>query len=210
MSLGSSPITIVSYNILHGKGMDGKIDLERIAAVIAKESPDLVTLQEVDQNCARSGNNDQAAELGRLLKMNHRFGKFMNLQGGEYGMAVLSRFPIEKTIRHQLPPGAEPRCALEIQVRPDGWQEPLSLIRHKDLLLFSNPHHRSKRTNITVRASLDDGKTWPHYLLLDSAGAGYGYSSLTIIDDETIGILYESSQADMTFQRIKLSDLLKK
>lgn len=85
-----------------------------------------------------------------------------------------------------------------------------SLIRHDNLLLFSNPHHRSKRTNITVRASSDDGKTWPHHLLLDSAGTGYGYSSLTMIDHETIGILYESSQADMTFQRIKLSDLLKK
>lgn len=108
--------------------MDGKIDLERIATVIAKENPDLVALQEIDHACQRSGNVDQAAELGHLLKMNHRFGKFMNFQGGEYGMAVLSRFPIEKTIRHQLPPGAEPRCALEIQVRPDGWQEPLSFI----------------------------------------------------------------------------------
>lgn len=108
--------------------MDGKIDLERIAAIIDKEDPDLVALQEVDQNCERSGNVNQAAELGRLLKMNHRFGKFMKFQGGEYGMAVLSRFPIEKTTRYELPRGAEPRCALEIQVRPDGWQEPLSFI----------------------------------------------------------------------------------
>ncbi|MEN8735682.1 MAG: exo-alpha-sialidase [Akkermansiaceae bacterium] len=127
-SLQAAPLKVVSYNIKHGLGMDGKLDLERVAAVIAKEDPDLVALQEVDQNCSRSGKIDQAAELGRLLKMHHRFGKFMTFQGGEYGMAVLSRFPIEKTIRHQLPSGAEPRCALEIIVYPDGWQTPLSLI----------------------------------------------------------------------------------
>ncbi|MGC6427003.1 MAG: endonuclease/exonuclease/phosphatase family protein [Akkermansiaceae bacterium] len=126
--LGATPFTVVSYNIKHGQGMDGKIDLKRIATVIKKENPDLVTLQEIDSNCTRSGQIDQAAELGRLLKMHHRFGKFMDFQGGQYGMAVLSRFPIEKTTRHVLPKGAEPRCALEIVVRPDGWKTPLSLI----------------------------------------------------------------------------------
>lgn len=126
--LEAAPLKVVAYNIKHGKGMDGKIDLERVAAVIANEKPDLVTLQEVDQNCTRSGKVDQAAELGRLLKMHHRFGKFMDFQGGQYGMAVLSRFPIGKTTLHLLPKGAEPRCALEIVVRPEGWDKPLSLV----------------------------------------------------------------------------------
>ena len=121
-------LKIVSYNIHHGEGIDGKLDLLRIAAVIAKENPDLVTLQEVDRICTRSGGIDQAAELGKLLNMEHRFGKFMDFQGGEYGMAVLSRLPIEKTTRHELPKGAEPRCALEIVVQPIGWEKPLSLI----------------------------------------------------------------------------------
>ena len=121
-------LKIVSYNIHHGEGIDGKMDLPRIAAVIAKENPDLVTLQEVDKICTRSGGVDQAAELGKLLKMEHRFGKFMDFQGGEYGMAVLSRLPIKKTTRHELPKGAEPRCALEIVVQPMGWEKPLSLI----------------------------------------------------------------------------------
>ena len=85
-----------------------------------------------------------------------------------------------------------------------------SLISHNGILFFSNPNHRSKRTNITIRTSLDDGKTWPAQILLDSAGTSYGYSSLTMIDEETLGILYESSQADMTFQRIKIQEFLKK
>ena len=127
-SLGAETLKGVSYNIRHGQGMDGKINLERLAKIIKKENPDLVALQEVDKSCKRSGNVDQAAELGRLLKMEHAFGKFMSYQGGEYGMAVLSRFPIAKIVRHQLPEGAEPRCALEVKVTPKGWREPLSFI----------------------------------------------------------------------------------
>jgi len=127
-SLGADSLKVLSYNIRHGQGMDGKVDLERLAKLIAKENPDLVALQEVDKNCKRSGNVDQAAELGRLLKMEHAFGKFMDYQGGEYGMAVLSRLPIERMKRHVLPPGAEPRCALEVKVKPKGWKEPLSFV----------------------------------------------------------------------------------
>ena len=57
---------ILTYNIHHGEGLDGRIDLPRIAAVIAAQRPDLVALQEVDRNARRSGGVDQAAELGRL------------------------------------------------------------------------------------------------------------------------------------------------
>ncbi|MGJ8697854.1 MAG: exo-alpha-sialidase [Verrucomicrobiaceae bacterium] len=84
-----------------------------------------------------------------------------------------------------------------------------SLIRHGELLLFSNPKHKSSRTNITVRVSADGGLSWGHELLLDSAGTGYGYSSLVMVDEKTVGILYESSQADLIFQRIPLTDLIK-
>lgn len=119
---------ILSYNIRHGEGMDGKIDLERIAAVIAEARPDLVALQEVDLGCARSGHQDIAKELGGRLGMDHRFGKFMDFEGGEYGLAVLSRFPVVGCVRHALPEGAEPRCALEVQVRMPGSRDPLSFI----------------------------------------------------------------------------------
>ena len=92
-------LKILSYNIKHGRGMDGKVDLPRIAKVIGSLSPDLVTLQEVDKNCTRSGSIDLTRELAGILKMEGRFGKFMDFQGGEYGMAVLSRFPI---LSHQV------------------------------------------------------------------------------------------------------------
>ena len=59
-------LNVLTYNIRHGAGMDGKIDLERIAAVIRKAKPDIVALQEIDKNCKRSGSVDIAAELGRM------------------------------------------------------------------------------------------------------------------------------------------------
>lgn len=80
---------------------------------------------------------------------------------------------------------------------------------NKDLLLFSNPNTTKGRHDITIKASLDGGVTWlpQHQVLLDE-GSGWGYSCLTMIDRETVGILYESSVAHMTFQAVKLQDIL--
>ncbi len=82
-------------------------------------------------------------------------------------------------------------------------------ISGRDILLFSNPDCDNARRDITVKISFDGGATWPeeNKVLLD-AGDGWGYSCLTMIDRETVGILYESSQAHMTFQAIPLTDLL--
>lgn len=81
--------------------------------------------------------------------------------------------------------------------------------RKKSVLLFSNPDSRTTRNRITIKVSLDDGNTWPeeHWILLDERKSR-GYSCLTSIDENTIGILYEGGGADMTFQKIALSELL--
>ena len=59
---GPLRLRVMSYNIHHGEGMDGKVDLPRLAGVIRAESPDLVSLQEVDQKTERTGKVDQPAE----------------------------------------------------------------------------------------------------------------------------------------------------
>lgn len=80
----------------------------------------------------------------------------------------------------------------------------------KAILLFSNPNTTKGRHSTTIKASYDGGVTWPvvHQLLLDE-GDNWGYSCLTMIDRETVGILYESSVAHITFQAIKLKDIVK-
>ncbi len=77
------------------------------------------------------------------------------------------------------------------------------------IMLFSNPNTAHGRFNMTIKSSQDEGMTWPsqQWMVLDS-GHGNGYSCLTKIDDQTIGILYESSQADLVFERIPLADVL--
>jgi len=81
----------------------------------------------------------------------------------------------------------------------------------KDLLLFSNPNTKKGRHHITIKASLDGGLTWlPENQLLLDEGESWGYSCLTMIDKETVGILYESSVAHMAFQSVKLTDIIKK
>jgi len=76
-------------------------------------------------------------------------------------------------------------------------------------LFFSNPSATDARKNITIKASADQGGSWPddHQVLLDS-GTGWGYSCLSVIDEKHLGILYESSQANMTFQIIPLEEVL--
>jgi sialidase-1 len=81
-----------------------------------------------------------------------------------------------------------------------------SLLRAGNLLLFSNPSDPADRRNITIQISEDGGKTWTRKLLLDE-GYSWGYSCLTMIDRNTVGILYESSQAHMTFQAVRLKDI---
>ncbi len=80
----------------------------------------------------------------------------------------------------------------------------------RDILLFSNPNSTQHRHHITIKASLDGGLSFPeaNQVMLDE-DFGWGYSCLTMIDRETVGILYESSVAHMTFQAVKLTDLIK-
>lgn len=119
-------LRVLCWNLHHGVGEDDKLDLERIAALIREEKPDLVALQEVDRKCRRSKSVDQPAELARLTGLHVAFGKAMDYDGGEYGQAILSRFPIGDTRVHRLPGDGEPRIAFEVEVRVD--DKPLRMI----------------------------------------------------------------------------------
>ncbi len=79
----------------------------------------------------------------------------------------------------------------------------------KDVLFFSNPNSSSERSHITIKASLDLGETWldVNQLLIDERKC-FGYSSLTKIDDDTIGILYEGVKG-FVFCSCTVSDIIK-
>src|SRR5476649_2332295 len=81
------PLTlrVLTYNIHHGEGMDGRFDLSRLAGVVTSVHPDLVALQEVDEGTERASGLDELAELERLTELHGVFGKAMDYSGGEYG-----------------------------------------------------------------------------------------------------------------------------
>src|SRR5688500_2206377 len=77
-------LRVLSYNIHHAEGTDGKLDVARIAGVIKAAGPDLVAVQEVDRNTTRTNKVDQAAELARLTGLHGEFARAIDLQGGQY------------------------------------------------------------------------------------------------------------------------------
>ncbi len=113
-------VRVLTYNIHHGEGVDGQWDLTRIARVITAARPDLVALQEVDDATERSSGVRQAIELGRLTGLHPAFGEAMPYQGGAYGVAILSKWPMLSVVNRALPGGAgrEPRTLLTVKVRP--------------------------------------------------------------------------------------------
>lgn len=140
----SERLVVMTYNIRHGRGRDGKVDLGRVADVIAAEAPDVVTLQEVDAGRARSRAADQADELARRLGMEASFTPCIDDgDGGRYGIATLSRLPVRTSRRLALPVQArrrrsEPRCALATRV--DGPVGPVEIVNtHLSVLPGERP-----------------------------------------------------------------------
>jgi endonuclease/exonuclease/phosphatase family metal-dependent hydrolase len=120
-------IRVLTYNISNGRGMDGELNLDRIAKVIVAAKPDLVALQAVDRKTERSGGVDQAADLGKLTGMKAVFSPTIEIDGGAYGNAVLTKLPVrsQETVKlkmiktsEQRPP--EQRCLQVVEIGEKG------------------------------------------------------------------------------------------
>ncbi|MGO4411232.1 MULTISPECIES: endonuclease/exonuclease/phosphatase family protein [unclassified Brevundimonas] len=108
---------LLTYNVHRCVGVDRKLDVARIAAVIAGLEPDIVCLQELDVGRARTGGVDQASAIAQRLSMSFRFHPAMKVEAELYGDAILTPHP-ERLIRAAALPtlpnlrGLEPRGAL--------------------------------------------------------------------------------------------------
>ena len=108
-------LRVATYNVRHCQGMDGRIDVERIAGVLRGLDCHLVALQEIDVRTRRCGGTDQAAELAARTGMTVGFSPSMAYDGGFYGNAILSNLPVRAW--HMLAlPGSEPRSLLAADV----------------------------------------------------------------------------------------------
>ena len=125
-----SAVRVLVYNMHAGKTAKNVDNLDGIAALVKEHNADIVLLQEVDKGTKRSGNVDQPKTLATLTGFNVAFGSALDYDGGKYGVAILSRWPIVKDTLYHLyvdPPqeraggSHEPRSALHVEIAmPDG------------------------------------------------------------------------------------------
>lgn len=150
----ASSFRVLSYNIHHANppSAPDKIDLEAIAKVINESGADLVGLQEVDVHTIRSSkSSNQAEALGEMTGMHVFFSKGIDYQGGEYGTAILSKYPILESDRYELPNlegiTAEPRTLAVVTVEVEG-----------SPMRFANTHldySHAENNQLQVREILD-------------------------------------------------------
>jgi endonuclease/exonuclease/phosphatase family metal-dependent hydrolase len=185
----------MTYNIHHGEGLDGKVDLARIAEIIKREGADIVALQEVDKGVERTARRDLPAELAKLTGLACVFSNNFHFQGGEYGNAVLTRFPVvaATNTHYRMLREGEQRGLLQLVLnvhgramrflathidhRPDDSERTLNVGEIQTMLRSSNTPAMvcgdfndvpASRTHTLMRQAFDD--SW------ELAGQGDGYT----------------------------------
>ncbi len=93
----------MTFNIHHGENNLGKTNLTRVVELLKQHKPDLVALQEIDSGVVRSGKLNQMRILSLLTDYHVAFEKAIDLQGGKYGLGILSKRPIEHVQKLKLP-----------------------------------------------------------------------------------------------------------
>lgn len=115
--LQARDLRIMSYNIRNTTGLDGRLDPERIAAVIEKVSPEVVAIQEVDSITGRSRGRNLLAEIAGHAGMRHIYAPAIDYDGGKYGIGILCKEKPIKQIRIALPGREEQRALLAVEFK---------------------------------------------------------------------------------------------
>lgn len=84
-------LRVATFNVHHCEGLDGRVDIERVARVIDRTGADLVALQELDSGMPRTGRVDQPSELERLTGLHVTFHPTLERSGGRYGIGMAAR-----------------------------------------------------------------------------------------------------------------------
>ncbi|WP_224367185.1 endonuclease/exonuclease/phosphatase family protein [Hyalangium versicolor] len=117
-------LTLVSYNIHSGIGIDGRFDLHRVGEVLREINADIIALQEVGDFRGKTSREDQPEHLADLLGLHMAFGPNVVRQGRRYGNAVLTRLPILKSKNYDLSvENREPRGALRCDLDLGGGRQ---------------------------------------------------------------------------------------
>ena len=97
-------LKVITFNIAHGRGMDGIIDIERQAKIVEQYKPDIVFLQEIDMYTKRAGDTNQISEFSRVICLPYcSMETNITLEEGYYGDGIVSRFPISFSTNYLMP-----------------------------------------------------------------------------------------------------------
>lgn len=179
-------LKVMSYNIHHSNppSKPNIIDIDATVNVIEAEKPDILALQEVDVNTERSGAINQAQVIASKLRMHHYFfAKAIDHQGGEYGVAILSKFPLSETTVHRLPSklgsGGEPRVLATANVTlPDG-----TVIRFGSTHLDAQSDPANRLLQIEKIAGIASDEKLP-FIIAGDFNATSGSEVITILDNQ--------------------------
>jgi endonuclease/exonuclease/phosphatase family metal-dependent hydrolase len=118
-------IHVLSWNIEGRAARENREHLANIAGVIRASGADVAMLQEIHRGTFAAGGRDQFAELVALTGMHGCFGKSLDVDGGAYGNAILSRAPLASALGVRLPGRGEPRTLLRCESQWAGLEVPL-------------------------------------------------------------------------------------
>ena len=138
-------IRVLVFNIHAGKDAAGKVNLPDVAALARDLEADVVLLQEVDRLTKRSGNVDQVKVLGEQSGFATAFGRSLDYDGGQYGIAALSRAGVEAHFTKSLP-------VTPVQTRSGGSHEPRAAL----VIVARTPRGRLTVMNTHLDASREE------------------------------------------------------
>ena len=151
---GEKPqLKVMTYNIAAGAN-NFKVNLKKTAQTIKKINPDIIGIQEVDKLTGRSGKIDQGKILAELTGYNIVYGKAIDHDGGEYGIAVLTKHQIKESHQISLPSIDEQRIALITTIDVPNFPAPITYINtHLDW--HENPTERMNQIYAIDEHQLD-------------------------------------------------------
>lgn len=163
-------LRVFCYNVQHA-------DPNEAAKVIEKYDPDLVALQEIDVNNGRSGADmNEAAAIAEKLKMNYKFFSAIPFEGGEYGIAILSKYTIVSTRKIDLPGTGEHRVLGVAYID----------IGNNQRIVFANTHmdFKTKEENLNQMQKIIEALTTESdpVVLAGDFNAEPGHPSIAFLD----------------------------
>lgn len=173
----SRTLRVMSYNIHHGCDANGQLQLKEIASLINEDSADIIGLIEVDSVCRRSDKTNQPALLGKMTSRHVAFVRHFPFDGGAYGLALLSKFPITGVKNVRIPVmtdenGDTTRALLFAQLTLPDQQQITVAVAHLD---YRSKVSRIRQTNFLM--DLIKSRSEP-VLLLGDLNATPGAASI--------------------------------